>query len=327
MNLLVLSNNPDSPSFRQRIGSHLGALADAGILCDVVRLPKGSWSRGKLFKRAARYDAVLLHKKRLNFLDASRLRRCGAKVIYDFDDAVMFDPRRPEKDLASRRKPFARTVALAALVIAGNDYLAEHARRYNERVAVLPTGLAAAEYLPRFDRAAGETTRLVWIGTKSTLNYLRGLSNVLEEIGRRFPGVVLRIVCDDFFELKHMRVEKRRWSLETQADDLAEADIGLAPLPDNRFTRGKCGFKVLQYSAAGLPTVASPVGVNARYVRDGETGFHAHDSTQWVDKIARLVENPPLRVQMGRKARADVEAGFDLAALGKRLAELIKESA
>jgi glycosyltransferase involved in cell wall biosynthesis len=120
-----------------------------------------------------------------------------------------------------------------------------------------------------------------------------------------------------------MEVEKHHWSLEKQAVDLATSDIGLAPLPDNRFTRGKCGFKILQYEASGLPAIASPVGVNAEYVSDGVTGFHASSNSEWIDRISMLVKNPQMRRQMGQAGRTKVEK-FDLRIVGNQLVKLIK---
>jgi glycosyltransferase involved in cell wall biosynthesis len=152
--------------------------------------------------------------------------------------------------------------------------------------------------------------------------YLKELRNVLEEIGSRFSDVVLRIICDDFFNLDNMEVEKRQWSEETQFLDLAESDIGLAPLPDNRFTRGKCGFKILQYAAAGLPVIASPVGVNAEYVSDGVTGFHAASALEWTERIGRAIKDPQRRKSMGLAARQMAEK-FDASTVGKQLYDII----
>jgi glycosyltransferase involved in cell wall biosynthesis len=156
------------------------------------------------------------------------------------------------------------------------------------------------------------------------LGYLAELKPVLEEIGSRFDNVVLRIVCDDFFDLRNTPVEKRLWSMETRAIDLATSDIGLAPLPDNRFTRGKCSFKVLEYAAAGLPVVASPIGTNAEYVKDGATGFLVTDTRQWVDRITELIENPNLRKRMGQEGRAHAEK-YDVSVIGKQLTDLISK--
>jgi len=325
MNLLILSNNPSRASFRQRIGVYLDTLRSNGINPEVAKLPAGSLARRKLFRRAAECDGVLLHKKGLNLFDATWLARYTKKLIYDFDDAIMYSPKAPDRNSLSRFRPFRRSVKIADMVIAGNSYLAEHARRFNPNVEVLPTGLDTNAYRVKDNLKKDGKIRLVWIGSHSTLRYLAEIKPALEEIGSRFDSVVLRIICDDSIDLRNMPVEKRLWSEEAQAIDLATCDIGLAPLPDNRFTRGKCGFKVLQYAAAALPAVASPVGVNAEYVSDRVTGFHATNIVQWVDGVGKLVTDQSLRKRMGEAAKANVHK-FDLAVIARRLVNLVKES-
>ena len=322
MKLLIVTNNPERASFRQRIEIHIASLENCGIACEVAVLPSGSLDRRKLFRLSSQFSAVFLHKKRLNWFDAYWLRGYAGKIIYDFDDAIMYNDRRPEQVSHKRQRNFARTVKLADAVIAGNRYLAEHAVKFQKAVEILPTGLRLDDYRVSAGRTEGEKVRLVWIGSKSTLMYLKELRNVLEETGSRFDNVVLRIICDDFFDLDNMEVEKRQWSEETQFLDLAESDIGLAPLPDNRFTRGKCGFKVLQYAAAGLPVIASPVGVNAEYVSDGVTGCHAASALEWTERIGRAIKDPQRRRSMGLAARQMAEK-FDVSAVGKQLYDII----
>ena len=323
MELLVLTNNPNRASFRQRIGVYLGILHTNGIDCEVVKLPSSSLARRKLFKRAADFDAVFLHKKGLNLFDAFWLRRYSKKIIYDFDDAIMYSPKTPENDKSSHFRLFRRTAKIADMVIAGNSYLADHAQKFNRNIKILPTGLHTNAYEVETESKNDGKIRLVWIGSKSTLLYLEQIKPALEEIGLSFNNVVLRIICDDFFDLQNMEVEKCWWSLEKQGVDLVTSDIGLAPLPDNRFTRGKCGFKALEYAAAGLPVVASPVGVNAEYVCDGVTGFHAVDIRQWVNTVSKLIENQELRKRVGRVGRAEVQR-FDLKVLGEELVKVVK---
>jgi len=324
VNLLVITNNPHRASFRQRIAVYLDILRDNGIECEVARFPPGPLARRKLFKQATDFDGLFLHKKRLNTFDAFWLRRYAKKVIYDFDDAVMYSDKHPDRLSRRRQKSFQRTAKLADMIISGNSYLAEHARKFNPNVSILPTGLDInshkLEVCPKNDRKI----RLVWIGTKSTLRYLKEIKPTLEEIGSHFDNVVLRIISTHFLDLQKMVVEKRLWSEQTQGSDLVTSDIGLAPLPDDLFTRGKCGHKILEYAAAGLPVVASPVGVNSEYVRDGVNGFLASDCSEWVDKISRLLTDPQLREQMGRTGRKNVQR-FDFKVLGKQLVNLIKE--
>ena len=324
MNLLVVTNNPTNASFRQRIEVHLAVLRENGIDCEVAKLPSGFLGRRKLFKRTAGFDGVLLHRKILNLRDAFWLRRYSRKIIYDFDDAVMYSAQKPESRCLSRQRRFRRSVELADLVIAGNPYLAEQARRFNPRVEILPTGLDTRAYSVEPKPENDGKIRLVWIGSKSTLRYLAQIKPALEEIGARFDNVILRIICNDFFDLQNMRVEKHQWSKHTEAFDLIASDIGLAPLADDRFTRGKCGYKILQYQAAGLAVVASPVGVNAQYVLNGVTGFHAIDASQWIDKISGLIKNAELRNRMGQEGKLNVRR-FDLNILAKQLARVVKE--
>lgn len=281
--------------------------------------------RLKLLKSTKEFDAFFLQKKRINFFDAIWIRRYCKKIIYDIDDAVMYSDKEPERDSWGRKKWFRRTVKLAELIIAGNDYLAEHARKFNSNIEVLPTGLDIGAYKMQTDVKKDGKIRLVWIGSQGTLKYLAGIKSVLEEIGSRFDNVVLRIICSHFFELQNMVVEKRLWSLENQEEDLGTSDIGLAPLPDDRFTRGKCGFKVLQYAASGLPVVASPVGVNAKYVKDRITGFHAVNNPQWIDKITQLIKDQQLRKKMGEENMAQVK-NFDVSVIGEQLVKLIKKN-
>lgn len=324
MRLFVLTNNPERASFRQRIQVHLDTLCANGVDCEVAKLPTGFLARRKVFKRAANFDAVFLQKKCLNFFDAICLRRYSREIIYDFDDAIMYSPQKPESDTTSHFRLFRRTVRLADMVIAGNSYLAEHAQRFNDNVKILPTGLDTKAYnRPIREKDDGEV-RLVWIGSKSTLKYLAEIKPALEQIGERFSNVILRIICDEFFDLQNMQVEKCRWSLAGQCSDLLSCDIGLAPLPDNRFTRGKCGFKILQYQAAHLPVVASPVGVNAEYVADGLTGYLAANNNQWVESISRLIENDALRKEMSHTAKKHV-VRFDSDIIGGKLSTLIAE--
>jgi len=323
MNLLVLTNNPERASFRLRIEVYLDILRDNGIECEVVQFPSGSLARQKLFKRSVKFDGVFLHKKRLNFLDAVWLRRYARKVIYDFDDAIMYSDKHPDRPSHKRQKSFQRTVKLADMVIADNSYLANHARNFNTNVEVLKTGLNVSNYKRNVGPTDDGKIRLVWIGSKSTLPYLMEIKPALEEIGSRFDNVILRIICDDFFDLQNMEVEKRQWSLQNQVIDLATSHIGLAPLPDDRFARGKSGgFKILQYAAVGLPVIASR-GVNAECIREESNGFLAGDCSEWVDKISCLLRDSQLRKQMGQAGKVEVQQ-FDLKVLGKQLVNLIK---
>ena len=322
MKLLVVTNNPDRASFKQRIGIYLDMLRSGGIDCEVAKLPAGTLARLRLFKRATDFDGVFLHKKGLNPFDARWLGKYSRRVIYNFDDAVMYSDKNPQRRSRSHFVPFRRSVTLAHMVICGSSYLAEHAQPFNSNVKILPLGLKVSDYESERTARADGKVRLVWVGSKSTLEYLQEIKPAIDQVVSRFDNVVLRIICDDFPEFENVSVEKCSWSKETLGGDLASSNIGLAPLPDNPFTRGKCSFKVLEYSAAGLPVIASPVGTNADHVQDDITGFLAKSNDDWAARITQLIENPQLGVDMGKRGR-EFAGEFDVSRIGGRLAELI----
>ncbi len=322
MQLLVLTNNPDRASFRQRVSVYRDILADRGIRTEIAVLPKGVFARRRLFRRARSFDGVFIHKKKLNLLDAFELRRQSRKIIYSFDDAVMLDPARPESGSRAHSVPFRRTVRLADLVIAGSHYLAERARPFNANVQVLPIGLDTKDYGVQEVPPKDGSVRLVWIGSRSTLSYLRMIDPVLDRLAARFPHTKLRVIGDEFPPAGRMPVETVPWSPQARRSGLATADIGLAPLPDDPFARGKCSFKVLEYSASGLPVVASPVGTNAEYVLEGTTGYLAREADEWFERLARLIEDGELRCRMGRTGQGRA-AQFDVEVIGARFASLL----
>ena len=322
MRLLILTNNPERASFRQRVGAYLDMLAGRGIESEVALLPRGFLARRRLFRRAGDFDGVFLHKKLLTRWDLRTLRHYSRKILYNFDDAVMYSDKRADGRSRTHLARFRRTIRQADMVLVGSDYLADLAQPFNTNIRVLPLGLNVRDYGVEPPPAPDGKTRLAWIGSKSTLGYLETIRPAIERIVARYEKTLMRVVSDGFPAWADLRVERVVWSPQARRSALAGSDIGLAPLPDNPFTRGKCSFKVLEYSASGLPVVASPIGTNAQYVHDGVTGFLAEGIDDWVDKIARLIENPQLRLSMGR-AGIEQARKFDVSVVGEELCRLI----
>jgi glycosyltransferase involved in cell wall biosynthesis len=323
MKLLIISNNPDRASFRQRIGVYLDTLQGNGIRCEVAKLPATERARLNLFRRAAGYDAVYLHKKCLNILDAFFLRKYSRKIIYNYDDAVMYSEKHPERGSFFRMLSFCRTAKMADCIVVGSSYLSRQGQPYNDSIHVLPLGLEVKRYDVSRINIDDAKVRLVWIGSKSTAGYIQALSDVLEQIALQCGNVIIRIISDGFPQLRNLPVEKIPWDVHSRYGALAECDIGLAPLPDNRFTQGKCSFKVLEYSATGLAVVGSPVGSNVDHIREGVTGFFASDAKQWTQKILLLIKDKQLRSEMGRAGKIFARQ-FDCEIIGDRLSVLIK---
>ena len=190
-------------------------------------------------------------------------------------------------------------------VTAGNGYLAARASSYidSRRVHIVPTCVDSSRYTLANHKRGPATARLVWIGQQSTLPSLDLAAEHLALASARLAGLSLRVICDRFPDLAGVRVVRREWSINDEALELADADIGINWLPDDSWSRGKCGLKVLQYMAAGLPVVANPVGMNREMVVHGRTGFLASTPEEWADAIERLASNPKLRQAMGQRGR------------------------
>lgn len=325
MKLLILVNNPERASFRLRAIDFLDYFRREGIVCEVCKLPRNNFQRWELFRSARDYDAVLLHRKCLNYFDAKVLAKHSRKIIFDHDDAIMYSPTRPESNRTSHFRLYKRTIQMSDCVIAGNDYLAGHARKFCSDVHVVPTGLDTKAFAQEVAREEHDKIRLVWIGSASTLGYLEKLKPIFEEVGKANDNIILRIIADQFFDLQGMDVEKHNWSLETQAADLLTGDVGLAPLPDNRFTRGKCGFKILQFFAADLPVIATAVGVNEKFIKESQAGILASTPEQWTEAIEKLVADAALRRQMGLRGKQYVQS-YDVSVIAEQFCKIIKDT-
>jgi glycosyltransferase involved in cell wall biosynthesis len=323
--LLVITRRINNPSFRQRIEPYIKDLADRGIDCEVQELEKGRSRRAQL-KAAGNYLGVWLHKKTMTMMDAFRLKRNAKKVIYEFDDAIVFRSQSESPDPQPQRlKRFNRTIACADLVIAGNQVLADLARDSGaDNIEIIPTGLDTSRYTPRVHEHEVGQIRLVWIGSASTLKQLRQFTEMLDSLSWELPDVMLRVIADDELVTENLPVENLPWSREEEARMITECDIGIAPLPDTPFARGKCAFKVLQYMASGLPVVSSPIGANAEYVNDYDNGLIAYDDRQWVDNIAQLVYDSELRSTQGESGRIRAVEEFDFTVLAPQVCDAIE---
>lgn len=326
--VLVLANNPAQASFRLRIAALLPLLAERGFNLDVRIRAKG-WLAGPklraILRDAGSYHAVILQRRFLDPLDARVLRRHAGKILYDIDDALMFHNRKV--GLISRwrtARRFRATTRILDHVVAGNEYLAQIFREQGRRVSIIPTVLDAGRYQVK-THANTPTPRLVWIGSHSTIPYVKQFLPALEEAARIVPGLRLLTIADATVQSATLAVDHEAWSEDTEAAALCRGDIGIAPMPADEWTLGKCGFKILQYMAAGLPVIASPVGANEQIVREGITGLLARDIADWPAAIARLAGDAELRARMGGAAREEVQSTYSLARAADDWARVLGE--
>jgi glycosyltransferase involved in cell wall biosynthesis len=265
----------------------------------------------------------VVHRKLLRWPDLAALRRRNRRLVFDLDDAVMFRAtgrRRQRSFLRAWR--LSRMLRRSFLFLAGNSYLASWAPR-RLPVVLRPTPVEPGRFRPRSEWP--ERANVVgWIGTAATLPYLRGLLPALRELARRRSDLVLRVVGPEPEGLEGPSVEHVPWTEEGEAGALASLDVGVLPLPDDPWTRGKCAFKALQYMAAGLPVVASPVGMNGEVVADGATGFLATEPGEWVERLDALLDDAGSRETMGRAGRARVEERWSHETLTPPLARTLR---
>jgi glycosyltransferase involved in cell wall biosynthesis len=324
MKALALVEAPDHVCCRYRVRAFAPAVAAAGIDLTVDGLAKGTLARLRQLRAAGRYEAVLLQRKLLPGWHLRLLRSRVPRLLFDFDDAVMFrdsyDPRGPH--CRRRAARFARTVRAVDLCLAGNAFLAGRARESGARRAtVLPTCIDTDRYRPRSGEADGESgggIDLVWIGSSSTLQGLEARRGLLERIGREVPGTRLRVICDRFPAFDGLPVVPVRWSGATEAAELARGTAGISWIPDDLWSRGKCGLKVLQYQASGLPVVANPVGVHPEMIEPGVTGALATTDDEWVAAVRALAADPAGAARMGAAARRDVDTRYAVRAWESR---------
>jgi glycosyltransferase involved in cell wall biosynthesis len=326
--VLALTEGPNHVCYRYRLEAFAWALADRGWTLESLPLAANTFERSPQLREAQAADVVILQRKLLPLWQLHRLRRSARVLLYDFDDALFCRDSYSRKGSASwtRLAHFWATIHAADAVTAGNSFLAEQAATYvgDEKVHLVPTCVSPESYVPaRHASHGGRRVRLVWIGQHSTLPCLYLADPLLEAATARTPNVELRVVCNQFPRLHGIRVVPRQWSQAGEAHEVADCDIGVSYLPDDEWSRGKCGLKVLQYMAAGLPVVANPVGMNCEMVEHGRTGFLARTADEWSEAIARLAADPELRATMGAAGREAVERRYSVEHWAPRYAALI----
>lgn len=333
-------------SSRVRMLQHVSWLENAGVQVDVQplladdmlrgRYESGSYGRGALLaayrarmqclRRRRRYDLLWIEKEALPWFPASIERTLlrGVPYVLDYDDALFhnYDLHRSKwvRRLLGRR--IDRLMAGASLIVAGNEYLAQRARDAGARwVEIVPTVVDLDRYPIDAVGHDGSVQRIVWIGSPSTAVYVRELAEPLRRLAARY-AIKLRVIGAEM-SIPGVDVECVSWAEDTEAESIAQCDIGIMPLKETPWERGKCGYKLIQYMACGLPVVASPVGVNVQIVREGENGFLADGPQDWEIKLGQLLESSPLRSAMGAAGRVRVEQAYCVQRVAPRLAQML----
>ena len=244
--------------------------------------------------------------------------------VFDFDDAIFVSYRSPSNGYLSYLKFASKTrtiCRLASHVMVGNPYLAEYARQVNDNVTVVPTTIDTDKYLVHPPKTTDGPIVIGWTGSYSTVQHLDTLRGALQKLAQteRFR---LRVIGTPSYECAPVETEAMQWRAVTELEDLGAIDIGVMPLPDDNWSKGKCGLKALQFMALGIPTVCSPVGVNTDIIQDNENGFLAMSEAEWIDKLTRLLRSAELRRRLGDAGRATVEQKYSAVIQAPRVYEI-----
>jgi glycosyltransferase involved in cell wall biosynthesis len=316
MRITALVKSHDHVCCRYRIAAFRPYLQEAGF--DLTVCPWSSrWLLQAMFPSFLDdMDVLIVQRKLFPSWQLHLLRQRARWLIYDFDDAIFLNSSYSADglDCPKRYHQFKEIVDQADIITPGNAFLHEQATGLTEpaKVQRIPTCVDVSRYrLARHDAGRGKV-KLVWIGSASTLRGLEKIRDVLDHLGKRMSQLELKVICDRSLRLDRLRVDFRPWKEATECAELADADIGISWLPRDWWSEGKCGLKVLQYMAAGLPVVANPVGLHKTLVRHGETGFLVETRDEWDDAVQRLARDPNLRRRMGDAGRQLVEAEYDV---------------
>lgn len=318
-------------------GVRVASFFNEGYLKDVYgqRVP-GFWNvLGCYFKRlwvllgVWRYDLVWVEKELFPYLPAWAewlLAHLGPGYVVDYDDAVFhrYDTQGNYlvRNLLGRK--IDRVMARARTVFAGNEYLAQRAKEAGARsVVLLPTVIDPERYRKK-EVNDSRKVRIGWIGSPSTLKYLKAVKQELEEVCLEANAGLLLVNGHEGFAFKG-DLRMIPWTEEGEVEAILQMDIGIMPLPDDEWERGKCAYKLIQYMACGLPVVASPVGMNNEVVWHGENGFLASDTKEWKKALLTLIQDAALRKKMGENGFELVQERFTLRGNFEVIRERIKE--
>jgi glycosyltransferase involved in cell wall biosynthesis len=320
MELLFLIQGWEVAASRYRVLQYLPYLKSHGVGTTVSLYPKGLKENAQFFSHLPQYEIVFLQRKRFGQPRLRWLRKRAKRIIYDFDDSVMYRNSKAKDPVSqTRKRQFIQMIKASDFVIAGNKFLKDQVLPINSDVEVIPTSIDQERYQTKNYSVSKDRVTIGWIGDHGSIHYLEKMRPIFDRIGERYAHCELKIVCDTFFDCKKIQVVKKQWKQDEEVDDLQSFDIGVMPLADDPWSWGKCGLKIVQYQGVGLPVVCTPVGVNRDLVEDGVTGFWAETPVEWEEKISVLIQDALLREKLGREGRKKVLKEYTVQSSAPRL--------
>ncbi len=355
--LFLTQYDQNGPSSRIRVYQFIPFLEKLGINCEIKPLLSGSvkelvaelFSAENIFRKALassqifwafikryghvfqarNYDVVVVQKDVLPFGLLWILKFFNPKIIYEFDDAI-WEPTPGEKKktllmklvFAYRSSLLKRILKQSAAVLAENSYLAKYAKKFNDDVSIIAAPIDTQKYIPS-KRAKSDDVTIGWVGSPGTTYLLESIQEPLKKILDQHKNIKLMNLGGSPIISNGLKIENVKWSEDSEVSDLQKFDIGLMPLDDTLFNRGRLGYKIILYFSVGIPTVASKIGLNCEVMTDGLNGFLVKSENDWIEALEKLIEDPQLCEKMGKKSRQIAEEQYDVRICADRYADLL----
>ena len=338
--LFIAAHRPNrSPSQRYRFEQYFDFLKANGYACELSSIInetddaffyspghfvkkflitiKSAVKRLKDVKRANDFDIVFVQREAYmtgsTFFE-KRFAASKAKLVYDFDDSIWImdtsDANKKWEWMKSTKKT-GEIISISNMVFAGNKYLSEYAQKFNKHVKIIPTTIDTSVFKRKQAYADTEKICIGWSGSITTIKHFEEATDILKKIKQKYGDrVCFKVMGDDTYENKELNIKGIPWTSATEIDIISSFDIGIMPLPNDQWVKGKCGLKGLSYMALEVPTIMSAVGVNTEIITDGENGFLAAAEAEWMNKISLLVESFELRKKLGTNGRKTVVESY-----------------
>ena len=352
--LFVAAHRPDrSPSQRFRFEQYFDFLRQNGFECDFSWLvspeddsflykhgnyfskfsflKKSYHIRNNDLKIAENYDIIFVQREALMFR-STRFEKAfsqKSKLVFDFDDAIwLMDVSEGNRNWRWLKDPSktSHIIEMSHMIFAGNRYLAEYAKQFNNNVKIIPTTIDTDYHKKKKSVSERDRICIGWAGSTTTIKHFRMAENFLLSLKNKYGDkIYFKLIGDEAYKDNQLGLKGAAWKLASEIEDLSEFDIGIMPLPDDEWSKGKCGFKGLQYMSMEIPAVMSPVGVNTEIVDDGVNGFLAAADNEWIEKLSLLIESEELRRRLGAEGRKTVLEKYSVESQKERYLDFFNE--
>ena len=329
--VIFLVKSAKTPSSRIRVTELMPFLNEKNISTEVEIIPDSYMERHLLFKKCEQFDLVILQKRLLAWFEFCELRKKAASLAFDFDDAVYLKNKSPSLEFDkyksnTRHRRFKRIVKASELLIAANPILADFATQYTKpsRIHIIPSGIDLNRVTLHDPEKFNQKPVIGWVGTAVTQCYLKDLAPELLKLKENTP-FTLRVISNIDFKYDGLDIENIRWNKDTEYKEIAKFDIGIMPLTSDPFSKGKASYKLLQYLASGVPSVASEVGMNSMVCDNNKNALGAKNYNDFILNLQKIINDQSLREQLSKNGRQLIQKKYSTKVVGEKLATVISD--